>query len=327
LAPGTVIAFLWPEADFAATGVAAPAGAVLRFGHATDRAQAEAAVAGADYIVTASGFGAIDADLLDMAPNTRLVQLTGAGHDNVDRAECARRAIPVAHVPGLNAPSVAQLVVQLAFRLRRPLPELTEAGYEAWTAARARNLGSQELGGLLGVIGYGNIGRQVAKLFTGLGLEVVRAARAGQDDPSIPALALDEVLASADVISVTLPATPETRGLIDARRIRLIKPGAILINVGRGGIVDEAAVAAALGDGRLAGVGFDVFVQEPLPVGHPFTTLAGEARRRLILTPHIGGQTLQSKTRNFEVALDNVGRVARGQAPRYQLPAPVPGAA
>jgi phosphoglycerate dehydrogenase-like enzyme len=318
----TVIAFMWPEEEFRATGLARPDGYEMRFGHSGDRAAVEAGCAGADYIVFASGFGRVDKALLDLAPAARLVQLTGAGKDNVDRAECARRGIPVANMPGLNAPSVAQFVVQLAFRLARPLPVLAEGGAEAWTAARRANRAGHELGGRVGVIGYGNIGRHVARLFAGLGLEVARAAHAGQDDPVVPALALDDLLASSDIIAVCLPSTPGTQGLIDARRVGLIKRGAILINTGRGGIVDEAAVAEALRGGRLAGIGFDVFATEPVAAGHPFFALPDAIRARVILTPHIAGQTLQSKTRNFQIALDNVARVARGEAPLYQIPPP-----
>ncbi len=317
-----MIAFLWPEEEFRATGLTAPDGWRMRFGASADRPATEAACAGADYIICASGFGMVDKALLDLAPKLRLVQLTGAGTDNVDHRACAWRGIPVANVPGLNAPSVAQLVIQLAFRLARPLPVLEEGGGEAWLAGRRANIGGRELQGRVGVIGYGNIGRQVARLFAGLGLEVVRAARAGQDDPDVPALALDHLLASADIIAVTLPATAETEGLIDARRIGLIKPGAILINTGRGGIVDETAAAAALAEGRLSGIGFDVFTEEPVPPDHPFLALPEALRGRVVLTPHIGGQTLDSKTRNFRVALDNVGKVARGEAPVYQIPPP-----
>ena len=116
------IAFVWAEQEFRSTGLAVPDGFSIRFGRANVRAEAEAAVEGADYIVTGSGFGVVDKPLLDLAPSARLVQLTGAGYDNVDHAECARRGIPVCHIPGLNAPSVAQLVVQLAFRLFQPGP-------------------------------------------------------------------------------------------------------------------------------------------------------------------------------------------------------------
>lgn len=314
------IAFLWPEADFLATGLAVPAGFSIRFGRAAVREEAEAASVGADYIVTGSGFGRIDAALLDLAPAARLVQLTGAGYDNVDHDQCAARAIPVCYCPGLNAPSVAQTVVQLAFRLRRPLTMLEHAGPEEWFAARAASVMGNELSGRVSIVGYGNIGRLVAALFRGLGLEAVRAAHPGQDDPEVPALPLAEVLSSADIVAVALPARADTRGLIGVAEVAMMKPGAVLIHVGRGGVVDDVAVAAALASGSLAGAALDVFASEPLAADHPLLALAPEARARLLLTPHIAGQTRQSKARNFKVALDNVLRVAAGEAPIYPTP-------
>lgn len=315
------IAFLWPEADFRTSGVVLPDGFAIRFGRGTVRDEALATSAGADYICIGSGFGTADKELLDGAPNLRLVQLTGAGYDNVDHPECARRGIPVCHCPGLNAPSVAQTVVQLALRLIRPLPLLQVGGEAEWLAARkAHAATAHEFAGRVGVVGYGHIGKHVAKLFGGLGLEVVRAERAGQEDDAVPALPLDDVLATSDIVSVSLPARDDTRGLIDARRIALIKPGAILIHVGRGGVIDDTAAAAALEDGRLGGAAFDVFDSEPLPETHPFLTLSEPARARLLMTPHIGGQTLESKTRNFQVAIDNVVRVSRGEEPIYRAP-------
>jgi len=315
------IAFVWAEQEFRSTGLAVPDEFSIRFGRANVRSEAEAAVADADYIVTGSGFGMVDKPLLDLAPNARLVQLTGAGYDNVDHAECARRGIPVCHIPGLNAPSVAQLVVQLAFRLMRPLPMLSTGGEAEWLAARkAHSETAHELGGRVGVVGYGHIGKQVAHLFAVLGLDVVRAERAGQDDPAVPAVPLEVLLATSDIISISLPARDDTRGLIDANRIALIRPSARLIHVGRGGVVDDQAVATALEEGRLAAAAFDVFESEPLPQDHPFLHMSEAARARLLLTPHVGGQTLESKTRNFRVALENVVRVSNGETPIYLAP-------
>ena len=171
------IAFLWPEADFRASGVTMPDGFAMRFGRGAIRAEAIATCAGADYICIGSGFGAADKELLDLAPSLRLVQLTGAGYNNVDHPECARRAIPVCYCPGLNAPSVAQTVVQLALRLIRPLPLLQTGGEAEWLAARkAHAATAHEVGGRVGIVGYGHIGKHVAKLFQGLGLEVAAAS-------------------------------------------------------------------------------------------------------------------------------------------------------
>lgn len=316
-----LIAFVWAEQEFRSTGLAVPDGFSIRFGRANVRGEAEAAVTDADYIVTGSGFGLVDKPLLELAPNARIVQLTGAGYDNVDHAECARRGIPVCHIPGLNASSVAQLVVQLAFRLTRPLPMLSTGGEAEWLAARkTHSETAHELGGRVGVVGYGHIGKQVARLFAGLGLDVVRAERAGQDDPNVPALPLEELMATSDIIAISLPARDDTRGLIGADLLARVKPGARLIHVGRGGVVDDQAVADALEENRLSQAAFDVFETEPLPPDHPFLRLSDAARGRLLLTPHVGGQTLESKTRNFRVALENVVRVSQGETPIYPVP-------
>ena len=316
------IAFLWPESEFRSTGLTVPDGFAVRFGRAGVRSEAEAASEGADYIAIGSGFGFVDGALLDLAPEVRLVQLTGAGYDNVDHAACRRRGIPVCHVPGLNAPSVAQLVVQLAFRLARPLTMLSGGGEPEWLAARRRHAeAARELSGRVGVIGYGHIGKQVARLFAGLGLEVARAEHRGQDDPAVPALPVEDLLATSDIVSVSLPGRDDTRHFLDRRRVQCIKPGATLIHVGRGGVVDDEAVAEALEEGRLGAAAFDVFEAEPLPPDHPFLQLSGSARARLLLTPHVGGQTVQSKRRNFRVALDNVLRVSRGEKPINPVPA------
>lgn len=319
--PEPLIAFLWPEADFRATGLAVPDGFAIRFGRATVRAEVEAGADGADYILIGSGFGRVDKALLDLAPDVRLVQLTGAGYDNVDHAECARRGIPVCHVPGLNAPSVAQLAVQLAFRLTRPLTMLETGGEAEWLAARKAHADmAQELSGRVGVVGYGHIGKQIARMFRGLGLDVVRAAHRDQQDPAVPAVPIDELLANCDIVAVALPGRSDTRHVLDRRRVGLLKPGAMLIHVGRGGVVDDGAVADALESGRLGAAGFDVFESEPLPPDHPFLRLSGPARKRLLVTPHVGGQTFQSKRRNFEVALGNVVRVSRGEEPINRAP-------
>ncbi len=320
--PRPLIAFLWPEAEFRATGLAVPEGFVMRFGHASVRAEVEKAAAGADYILIGSGFGLVDKALLNLAPKVRLVQLTGAGYDNVDHEECARRRIPVCHVPGLNALSVAQLVVQLVFRLNRPLTLLETGGEAEWLAARRKHAATaHELSGRLGVIGYGPIGRHVAHLFQGLGLRVVRAAYPGQDDPAVPAVPLPELLALSDIVVVSLPGRASTWNLLDRDRIFCgLKTGAMLVHVGRGGVVDDGAVADALESGKLRAAAFDVFDYEPLPPTHPFLNLSPTARERLLLTPHVGGQTFESKRRNFDVALGNVARVARGEPPIYRTP-------
>ena len=316
------IAFLWPEAEFRSLGLPEPNNYDVHFGRAGIRFEAESACQNADYIISPSGAGNIDIALLDMAPQTKLVQLTGAGYDNVDQHECARRGIPIAYMPGLNAPSVAQTMLQMALRLRRPLTLLTKGGGEEWMSAREDNINGRELSGRVGVIGYGHIGRAVASLFLSVGLEVVCAKHGDHQTAKVVSLPMREVIATSDILVVALPATETTKGLLDASLLRLIKDGSIFLNCGRGGIVEEPVVAKLIETGQLAGAGFDVFQEEPIPTGHPLMHLVSEYPKRVLLTAHVAGQTMDSKRRNFSIALDNVERVAQGKKPLHQLRTP-----
>tara|TARA_B100001146_G_C16122526_1_gene408659 strand:- start:598 stop:1008 length:411 start_codon:yes stop_codon:yes gene_type:complete len=131
-----------------------------------------------------------------------------------------------------------------------------------------------------------------------------------------------EVIATSDILVVALPATETTKGLLDASLLRLIKDGSIFLNCGRGGIVEEPVVAKLIETGQLAGAGFDVFQEEPIPTGHPLMHLVSEYPKRVLLTAHVAGQTMDSKRRNFSIALDNVERVAQGKKPLHQLRTP-----
>ena len=313
------IAFLWPEEEFRATGLYNPPGYKIRFGRAGIREETEATCSGADYILSPSGSGLIDLQLLNLAPQARLVQLTGAGFDNVDRKECARRNIPVAYLPGMNAPSVAQTLLQVTLRLLRPITRLRDGGTTEWLDARNDNIMGAELSGQLGIVGFGHIGKNAASLFQGLGLNVVRAAPGKQFDPKVPALPLEKLLETSDIIIVALPATRSTENLIDSAMIKLMKPTAILLNYGRGGSVDEDAVADAINSDRLGGAGFDVFAEEPIRPTHPFLKLSPGKRDKVFLTAHVAGQTTDSKKRNFSISLSNVDRVSRGERPLHEL--------
>jgi phosphoglycerate dehydrogenase-like enzyme len=186
-------------------------------------------------------------------------------------------------------------------------------------AARSKNVSGAELSGQVGIIGFGHIGKSAAALFQGLGLDVVRATHGQQVDPKVPGLPLEELLDTSDIVVVALPATSSTENFVNQAMIKLMKPSAILLNYGRGGTVNEKAVAEAINNDRLAGAGFDVFAEEPIPSTHPFLNLSPDKRSKLILTAHIAGQTTDSKKRNFLIALGNVDRVARGENPLNEL--------
>lgn len=316
------IAFLWPKSEFHPLGLRTPKNYDVSFGRAGLRDEAEKACKNADYIITPSGAGVIDSPLLDLAPKVKLIQLTGAGYDNVDRGECELRNIPVAHMPGLNAPSVAQTMLQMALRLRRPVTLLKSGGSNEWMNARHDNIHGYELSGRVGIIGYGHIGQAIARLFIGIGLDVIRAKYAEQGAHQVPALALEEVLRTSDILVVALPAKESTKNFLDACLLRKVKQDAIILNCGRGGTVDESAVANLIEIGQIAGAGFDVFEEEPIASDHPLLKLVYKHPNRVLLTAHISGQTIDSKRRNFSIALDNVERVAQGEQPLYQLAPP-----
>ncbi len=237
---------------------------------------------------------AVPAKLIDAAPRLRFVQKLGAGVDNIDLAACARRGIGVAKASGGNAIPVAEHTVMLMLAALRRLPlvdRATRAG--AWPKEEARGIHRQIHGRRVGIVGLGAIGGAVARLLQGFGAELVftdpdpKAVAAGRAQ-GLRDLPLDELLASSDIVTLHVPLQADTRDLIDARRIAAMKPGAVLVNCARGGLVDEAALLAALNEGRLMGAGLDVFAIEP-PMGT--SLLASDA---VVVTPHLAGATFDN---------------------------------
>ncbi|MFO1317589.1 MAG: NAD(P)-dependent oxidoreductase [Burkholderiales bacterium] len=255
----------------------------------------------------------VDAELLAAAAALRVVGRLGVGLDNIDTTACAARGVEVIPATGANALAVAEYVVGTAMLLLRGAYQSTTAVAEgAWP--RGPLSGGREIGGkTLGLIGFGGIGRLTGKLAQGLGMRVLGY------DPEVPASSpvwtahgthareLPALLAEADVVSLHAPLTPSTRGLIDATRLARMKPDAILVNTARGGVVDEAAVAAALRAGRLGGAALDVFEREPLAAGSP---LAGCPN--LVLTPHIAGVTRESNARVSTLIAEKVAAALAG---------------
>jgi (S)-sulfolactate dehydrogenase len=228
--------------------------------------------------------------LLEAARRVRVIGRLGVGLDNIDTEACARRGIEVIPATGANAESVAEYVVTAALVLLRGAYFSTRAVEAGTWPRQTLSQGREATGKVLGIVGYGSIGRLTARKAEALGMRVVT------HDPFVPdtpaALALDELLARSDVVSLHVPLTEQTRNLLDGRRLALMKRDAILVNTARGGIVDEPAVAAMLREGRLGGAALDVFDAEPLAAGSPLT-----GAPRLLLTPHVAGVTLESNER------------------------------
>lgn len=255
------------------------------------------ALAGADALIVRNRTR-VDAELLDAAPALRVVGRLGVGLDNIDVGSCEARGIRVIPATGANARSVAEYVVTTALMLMRGTYQ-SHAAMVAGKWPRARlSEGHEALGKTLGLIGFGDIGRLTARLALALGMQVVA------HDPALPGdhpawretgvapMTLDALLASADAVSLHVPLVPATRHLIDAKRMRGMKRGAVLINTARGGVVDETALAAALHEGSLAGAALDVFESEPLGGGGILANAPN-----LVLTPHIAGVSLEANAR------------------------------
>jgi (S)-sulfolactate dehydrogenase len=222
----------------------------------------------------------------------------GVGLDNIDVPACEARGLPVIPATGANALSVAEYVVGTAMLLLRGAYQSTPAvAAGKWPRTPLSN--GREIGGkVLGLIGFGSIGQLTARLATGLGMEVIAFdAMLDSDHPAyeqagVRAAGLEEVMSMSDVLSLHVPLVESTRGLLNAARIAAMKPGAILINTARGGIVDEVALAQALRSGHLGGAAIDVFGAEPLPASPHF-----EGCPNLVLTPHVAGVTAEANER------------------------------
>ncbi|MBP0623335.1 hydroxyacid dehydrogenase [Cupriavidus consociatus] len=240
----------------------------------------------------------VDAALLERSPALRVVGRLGVGLDNIDVGACRERGIQVIPAVGANARSVAEYVVTTAAMLLRGAylaSEQVAAG--AWPRARLSE-GREALGKTLGLIGYGDIGRQTAALAQAFGMQVVAYdPMLSPDDPvwastGATCVSLETLLEQSDAVSLHVPLVAATRHLIEVGRLAAMKSGAVLINTARGGVVDESALADALRAGHLAGAALDVFEAEPLSAGSP---LAGVPN--LLLTPHIGGVTREANAR------------------------------
>lgn len=238
----------------------------------------------------------------------------GAGLDMIPIEAATAAGVLVANVPAVNARSVAEHVVFAALALLRRFRAMDRdlrAG--GWLAGRAHADLTHELAGrTLGIVGLGAVGRQVADIARlGFGLDVATVAREGRPAPEgIRALPFDELVAESDILVLACPLTPETRGLMSRERIARMKPGALLVNVSRGPVVDDDALIAALREKRLGGAALDVFTTQPLPPDHPYFGFDN-----VVITPHMAGITEESMMRMGTGAAGEALRVLAGDLP------------
>lgn len=261
----------------------------------------------------------VTAAMIDDAPRLRLIQKLGVGVDAIDRAHAAARGVAVCNMPGTNTAAVAELTLGLMLACLRRIPQLAAdvATAAGWHASGAVGDGLSEIGGaIVGLVGHGAVPRRLIPVLEALGAEVIVANRT-QRREGVAFAPLDDLLARSDIVSLHLPAAPGTLGLIDERRIGLMKQGAVLINTARGSLVDEAALAAALASGRLAAAGLDVFAAEPPAADNPLLALPN-----VVATPHVAWLTRQTLRRSLDVALDNARRLAAGAPLLHAVPPP-----
>jgi phosphoglycerate dehydrogenase-like enzyme len=251
----------------------------------------------------------LSAEDLQRATRCRLVHKLGAGVNTVDVAAASRLGIAVANMPGANAPSVAEGTLLLMLAALRRLLELdrrTRAG-RGWPSDPSLGETVRDIGGCtVGLVGYGNVAKRVEAIVGTLGAEVLHTST--RDDGHPGWRALPDLLATSDIVSLHLPLTDATAGLIDADALAGVKPGAVLVNTSRGPIVEQTALIEALRSGRLAAAGLDVFDVEPVPPDDPLLTLPN-----VVLTPHVVWYTADTMRRYLTEALDNCRRLYDGR--------------
>jgi D-3-phosphoglycerate dehydrogenase len=256
----------------------------------------------------------IPRELFRTQTQLRMAVRHGAGLDWIPIDAATEAGVLVANVPGVNARTVAEHAIFGAMvvlrRFRSVDRDLRQKG---WNAGRAHADQASELAGkTIGILGLGNIGRNLATIArNGFGMTVLATTRRTSALPEgIAPRSLDELMADSDIVALCCPLTPETRGIVDARRLGLMKPTAVLVNVSRGAVIDDVALIAALRAGRIGGAVLDVFTEQPLPAGHPYFSFDN-----VVVTPHMAGITEESMMRMGIGAAEETLRVLAGDLP------------
>ena len=237
-------------------------------------------------------------EVMAAAPALEIIAFSGVGVGSfVDLKEASRLGVTVCNTPGYADNAVAEHALALLLAVARQVPRLDRLMRDGvWDQERA---GFELAGKTLGVVGHGGIGARMAALGRALGMTVLVWTRNPRNHPGVAFVSLDDLLAESDVVSLHAAATPDSRHLIDARRLDLMKREAVLINTARADLVDEDALIERLGDGRLAAAGLDVYGREPVPAGHPYLGLDN-----VVLSPHMGYSTPQAIIAILDLAID-----------------------
>jgi len=323
----TVVSLV-PRERFVKTGVNIPDGWKFIFLEQFNEEDIIKACRGVDFLLALSGFSPtpITARVIKAIPSVKMIQMDGVGYDTVDVDAAAEYSLPVANNAGQNAGAVAELILGMIVALQRCVlvsDREIKAGNYNQLRRQLIETGLRDIYGIkLGLVGLGAIGRKVAEVAGMLGAElyyydVYRAAENTEMELGIKYRSLDELLTESEIISMHVPLTEQTRGMIGRREFNLMRPGTIFVNTARGEIVDQEALAEFLENGHLGGAAIDTLSPEPPLPDHPLLNLSSTAREKLLLTPHLAGITTGAFRRMLLNALDNMTGVAKGKAPKY----------
>jgi len=245
------------------------------------------------------------------APRLKLIQKIGVGVNTIDLDAARAHGVAVANMPGTNSQAVAEMTLALMLATLRRVPLLDRATRDGrcWSLAEDTFDGAGEIAGrTVGLVGYGEVPRRLAPVLAALGARVIYTARTPKPDAVGEPRGLADLLAEADIVSLHLPLTDDTAKLIDGAAIARMKPGAVLINTARGGLVDEAALLAALATGRIAAAGLDTVAAEPAGRDNPLFALD-----TVVVTPHIAWLTPETLARSLGIAFENCRRIGAGE--------------
>jgi len=267
------------------------------------------------------GLEPMNEEAINNFPDLRIIARYGVGYDNVDVDACTERGIYVTHTPGVLSHAVAELTIGLMLCLSRRILDADRYVREKWAKPEKKMLkmGIDLYGKTLGVVGLGRIGYEVAERARAFGMKILYydVERKSEAEISLGAqyVDLETLLRESDFVSLHIPLTSRTRGMIGERELKLMKPTAYIINTSRGAVIDEDALCRALREGWIAGAGLDVFVSEPLPLDSPFIGM-----ENVVLTPHIGTYTVETRRAMAEKCIENVRAALMGRIPPNLVP-------
>lgn len=304
---------VWADAVQREVRRVAPADWTLSFAQSYEPAHQHALAAAADVLLP--GFALVDEALLAAAPRVRWVHKWGIGLDRIEQPALQRRGIGLAITAGANSQPVAELALALMLAVYRRIPYVNRVMRQGqWPTPEMRETCFQIQGKTVGLFGFGQIGRRLAQLLSGFEVRILYLDQ-HRAPPELEArlrarpVGLDDLLAASDILSLHAPLTEATRHVINARSLAAMQPGAVLINTSRGGLVDEAALAAALASGHLRGAGLDAFDPEPPAPDNPLLQF-----EQVVVTPHAGGGVFDNVEHVARHAFANIARWQRGEA-------------